>query len=159
MIDDCLARAIELRRQPPLGHRHADAVRETLAEGAGRCFDPRRQPELGMSGSPRSPLPELHQVLEREPVSGQKQQGVEEHAGVPRRQHEAVAVRPVGVRRSVPEEPGPDYEGGRGGAHRGAGMAGYSLLDRVDRERPDGVDGEPFQAFGSDRHGPPTQAV
>ena len=63
----------------------------------------------------------------------------------PARQHEAVAVGPVRVGRGVAQEARPEDVGHRRGAHRGARMAGVRLLDAVDGERPDGVDGEPVE--------------
>jgi hypothetical protein len=49
------------------------------------------------------PLPKLLQVVHREVVPGQEQQAVEEHAGVPGREHESIAVRPGGISRIVTE--------------------------------------------------------
>ena len=99
-----------------------------------------------------APLPERLEVLERDGVAGQVQQRVEQHAGVPGAQHEAVAVRPVRMRRGVAQEAGPQDVGHRRGAHRGTRVAGVRLLDGVDRERPDRVDGELVEV-GGDGHG------
>ena len=76
-----------------LRDRHADAVREPLAERAGGRLDPRRVTALRMAGRPRAPLPELLQVVEREVVAGEVQRRVLEDAGVPGGEDEAVAVR------------------------------------------------------------------
>ena len=56
-----------------------------------------------------------------------------------RRQHEAVAVRPVGMRGVEFEEPREQHGRDVGHAHGQAGMAGLRGLDRVDREEADGV--------------------
>ena len=98
-----------------------------------------------------APLPERTEVVERHLVAGQVQERVEQHAGVPGAQHEAVSIRPVGVGRGVAEEARPQHVGHRCGAHRGAGMPGVRLLDGVDRERPDRVDREPVE-IGGDAH-------
>ncbi len=123
VIDDRAAVAVELRPEPPLGDGHADRVREALTERPGRRLDPRRQPRLRMTRGPRAPLAEPRQLVEREVVAGQVEERVEEHRGVPRRQDEAVAIRPLGVRRGVSEETRPEHVRHRGGAHRGAGVS------------------------------------
>ena len=73
---------------------------------------------------------------------GEMQQRVEQHRGVPRREHEAVAVRPDRVGGVEAQEALPEHVGDGGERHRRAGMAGVRLLDRVDRERADRVDRE-----------------
>ena len=132
--------AIELRRQPPLGDGHPDRVGEALAERPGRRLDARRQAVLGMARGPRAPLPERLEVVEREVVAGQVEHRVQQHRGVPGAQDEAVAVRPVGVRRGVAEEARPERVGHRRRTHRRARMPRVRLLDAVDRQGPDGVD-------------------
>ena len=73
---------------------------------------------------------------------GQVQQRVEQHRGVPGREHEAVAVGPDRVRRVEAQEALPERVGDRGHRHRRSRVAGVGLLDRVDRQRPDRVDAE-----------------
>jgi hypothetical protein len=142
VVDDVVAVAVELGRQARLGDRHSDRVREALAEGTGGRLDAGRQPVLRMAGRPGSPLAEALEVLHRHVVAGQVEERVEQHRRVAGAQHEAVAVGPVGVARGVAEEPGPERVGHRRGAHRGAGVPGVRFLDAVDRQRPDGVDGQ-----------------
>ena len=61
---------------------------------------------------------------------------------MPGREHEAVAVEPVRVRRVVLHDPRVEHVRERRERHRGARMAGVRLLDRVHRERADRVDRE-----------------
>ena len=72
-------------------------------------------------------------------IAGQVQQRVEQHRAVPGRQHEAVAVRPVGRGGIELQELREQHGRHVGHAHRHAGMAGLGLLDRVHGQRPDGV--------------------
>ncbi len=58
------------------------------------------------------------------------------------REHEAVAVEPVRVGRVVLHQPRVEQVRDRRERHGSAGMAGVRLLDRVHRERADGVDAE-----------------
>ena len=59
-----------------------------------------------------------------------------------RREHEAVAVGPVGSRRRVLHDARVEHVRERRERHRRAGMAGVGLLHRVHRERADRVDAE-----------------
>ena len=67
------------------------------------------------------------------------QQRVDQHRAVAVAQHEAVAVRPVGIGRVVPEVAVPQHLGNVGHAHRGAGMAGLRFFNGVDSQHADGV--------------------
>ena len=76
---------VEELREEALGDPEADAVRESLAERAGRRLDPGRVVHLGMPRRQRAPLAELLQVLERELVAREVERDVLEDARVPRR--------------------------------------------------------------------------
>ena len=59
MVTGTLAVAREARAREPRGERHADAVREALAERAGRRLDAGRVAVLGMTGRARVELAEV----------------------------------------------------------------------------------------------------
>ena len=82
--------------QPALGHGHADAVGEALAERAGGDLDAGGVVHLGVARGGRAPLAERLEVVERQPVAGEVQHRVQQDRGVPGGEHEAVAVGPVG---------------------------------------------------------------
>ena len=124
--------AAEAGPQPPLGDRHADRVGDALAERPGGDLDARGVAGLGVARRPAAPLAELAQVLEGEVVAGQVEHGVQQDAGVPVGQHEAVAVGPVGVARVVAHDPRPQHVGQRGQRHGRARVPGVGLL----RARP-----------------------
>ena len=144
VVDDLVLRPVERAGEEALGEAHADAVREALAERAGRHLDALRVPELGMARRRRLPLPEALQLLEREVVAGEVQRRVLQDARVAGAQHEPVAVRPVRARRVVPQHLRVEEVRERRERHRRAGMAGVRLLHRVHRQRADRVDRELF---------------
>ena len=97
VIDEVVA---ELGGEQALGERHADRIGDALAERPGRHLDAGREAALGMAGGAAAELAEMLQLVERHVgIAGQMQQPVEQHRAVPVRQHEAVAVGPVGRRR------------------------------------------------------------
>ena len=135
----------EVRTKEALGHPHADAVGEALAEGAGRDLDAGRDVNLGMARRARSPLAELLDVVEREAVAVQVQHRVQKHRRVPVRQDEAVAIGPVGMARVVAQHPREQDVRERRERHRSPGMAAVGLLDGVHREASNHVYAKLFQ--------------
>ena len=108
---------------------------------------PARVPVLGMTRRPAAPLAERLEVVEAEVVAGQVEQGVQQHARVAGRQHEAVAVRPRRVGGVVAEVPREQRVRDGRRTHGHAGVAGVGLLDAVDGEKADGVDAAVFKGL------------
>src|SRR5438105_15510154 len=106
VIEDLRPRPVVAPAQPARGDRHADAVAATLAERSGRGLHTRRMAVFRMSRRDAVELPEALDVLEAdgelvayaiafEPAHAREvQQRIEQHRGVPRREHEAIAVGP-----------------------------------------------------------------
>ena len=137
VIDHVVA---ELGGEMPLGDRHADRVGEALAERAGGGLDARRVAVFGMAGGDRAELAEALDLVDRHRrIAGEIEQRVEQHRAVAGRQHEAVAVGPGRIGRIEFQEAREQDRRHVGHAHRHAGMAGFRLLDRVHRQRADGV--------------------
>ena len=134
------------RGEPGFRHRHAHAVAETLAERTSSDFHARRVAAFRVTGRLAAPLAEPLQLVERQIVTGQMQQAVQQHRTVPRREHEAVAIEPVRIFRIVLQELRPQRVSHGGGAHRHAGMAGVGILHGIGGQKADGVDTEVFQA-------------
>ncbi len=109
---------------------------------AGGGFHAGGQAEFRVAGGQAAPLAEALQLIQRQIITGQVQQAVEQHRAMPARKDEAVAVRPARVGRVVAQMARPDGIGHRGGAHRQAGVAGVGLLHAIGGEKPDGVDGQ-----------------
>ena len=126
---------------PPRGHGHADRVAEALAQRAGGGLHAGRQAVLGVPGRDAAPGAVGLQVIQGHPVPGQVQLDVQGEAGVPAGQHEAVAARPVRIRRVVPEHALEKQVGRRGQAHRRPRVAVACFLHRIHRQDPDEIDG------------------
>ncbi len=133
---------VEARRQHPLAERQADRRGDALAERPGGGLDPGRVAVLRMAGGRRAELAEVLEVVERDPVPGQVQDRVQEHRRVPGGEHEAVARGPVGVLGGVAHDPRVEQVGHGRERHRRARMTRVGLLDRVHRQRADGVDAQ-----------------
>ncbi len=71
VIDEREIRPIEPRREHLLRERHANRVREPLAERAGRGFDARKFARLRMSGRLRMELAETLELVDRQVVAAQ----------------------------------------------------------------------------------------
>ncbi len=156
VIHDLLVGAVEARGHHALGERQAHRHRETLAERARGGLDPRRVLALRMPGGGRADLPEVLDVVEREGIAREVEHRVEQHRGVPRRQHEAVAIGPVRIGRVVAHHAREERVGERREGHRRSRVARVRLLDGVHGQRPDRVDAELFElgAAGAGCHSP-----
>src|SRR5438445_2058049 len=134
MIDDRVAGPVELRGEVRPSERHADGVAHALAQRPRGGLDAGRETVLRVARGAAAPLAELLQVLERQVVSGEVEDRVQQDAGVAGREHEAVAPEPVGVRGTVTEGSWPKEAWWRREAHRSPGVAGVRPLHRIHRE-------------------------
>ena len=95
---------------------------------------------LRMAGRERAELAEALDLVDRHLlVAEQIEQRVKQHRAVAGRKHEAVAVRPRRIGRIEFQKAGEQHGRDVGGAHRQSRMAGIRLLDRVHRQRANGV--------------------
>ena len=130
----------ETRSHHALGQRHADGVRQTLAERSGGGFDAGCVTVFGMAGGAAAELAEILDLFDRHVgVAGQIEHRVEQHRGVAVGQNEPVAVGPLRVGGIELQVPGEQHRGDVGHPHGRAGMAGIGRLDRIHGKRPDGV--------------------
>mmetsp|Transcript_60835 Transcript_60835/g.161167 ORF Transcript_60835/g.161167 Transcript_60835/m.161167 type:complete len:209 (+) Transcript_60835:2280-2906(+) len=121
-------------------HGHADRVGDALAERAGGDLDASGDVVLRVAGRERAQLAELPQVVEREVVAGQVEHAVLERARVTVREHEAVAVGPLGVSRRVLHHLCPQLVRDWGAAHCGTRVARVGLLHHVRRQHTHQID-------------------
>ena len=131
------------------------ALATPLPERPGRDLDAGHVAALGVARSARAPLAEALQVLDRQVEAAQVRQRVLQHAGVPGREHEAVAVAPSGVGGIQAQHVPVERVGQRRQRHRRAGVAGVCLLHRVHRQPADRVDRQSAHialAVGEHRH-------
>ena len=103
------------------------AFAEALAERTGRDLDALGVAVLGVTGRARTPLAEVAEVVELEPEAGEVEHRVQQHRRVPGRQHEPVAVGPVGVGRVVLHDARPQHVGERRERHRRPGMPEFAF--------------------------------
>ncbi|MGY4486277.1 hypothetical protein ACVWWR_005468 [Bradyrhizobium sp. LM3.2] len=122
-----------------LGECHADRGRNPLAQRTGRRLDARRVAIFRMARRLGAPLPERLDVVEADVAAGKMEQCIEQHRAMARRQHEAIAVRPIGVSRVEFQESREQHGRDIGHAHGQAGMAGLRGLDGVDRKEANRV--------------------
>ena len=117
-----------------------------------------------MPGSLAAKLTEVADVIERDrriaqplvvgihgPRPGQVEQRPEQHRGVAVREHEAVAAGPDRIHRIEAHDAIPERVDQRRERHRRAGVTGVGRLDRIYRQRPNGVDGELIHLRTGDR--------
>ena len=139
VIDDAVARPVELVAQQLLGQRHAHRIGDALAERPGGGLHAGRETHLGMPRCLAVQLAETPELVDRQVVAAQMQQRVDEHRRVAIGQHETIAVRPVRMGRVVAQVLSPQGHGHLGHAHGRAGVTGVGLLHRVHGERTQGV--------------------
>ena len=155
-------RRTEPGREVALGDGHADRVAEPLAQGSGGGFDPPRGAVLGVTGRPASELTEARDLLDRHVLVPRKvEECVQQHRAMPGREHEAVAVGPVGPARVEAQEAGEQDRRRVGHSHGHSRVAGIGGLDRIHGKRANGVrhvvvaDGGPrLVVLGSIHDGP-----
>ena len=104
MVDDVMTWLIEIGGKPILCQRKTDAMGKPLTERSGRHFDTSRHKVLGVSRSLAMKLPELLQIVDRQFVSCEIQQGIQQHRTMSGRQNKPIAIEPMRVRRTMSEE-------------------------------------------------------
>ena len=140
VVDHVVAGPVVHGGQVLLGDRHAHRLGETLPQRPGRDLDPVGVAVLRMPGGPRMPLPELLEVRDRDVVAAQVQRAVEQRRRMAVRQHEAVAVGPLGVLRVVAHVLVKQEVRDRRVAQRRARMPAVCLLHRVHCEKSQRID-------------------
>ena len=122
-----------------LGERHADGVREALAERPRRRLDADLELALGVARDARAELAEILQLVELDVVTGQVGDRVQQHRAVAVRQHEPIAVVPMAVGRIESEVIVPEHLGDVGHAHRHAGVPRARGFDGIHRQHANRV--------------------
>ena len=139
VVDDVVAVAVELRRENFLSRGHAHRVGNALAQRPSGGFDTGGITVFGMAGGFAVQLAEVFQVVDRQVVTAQVKQRVDQHGAVTIGKHKAVAVGPLGVGRVVLQVVAPQHLGNIGHAHGRTRMAGLGFLDGVHTQSANGV--------------------
>ena len=137
MVDDG---ASETRRQVPFANRHADGVRQSLAERPGRRLDALRMAVFRVAGRTASELAETFEFLKwHVRVAGEIKQCIEQHRPVACRKDEAVTIRPIRGGWVEFQEMAGEHGRHVRHAHRHARVAGLCFFHGVHREYADRV--------------------
>ena len=105
MVDQLVARPVELRRR--VAAPRWPSRRRSRIPGRAARWSLRRPASGRTRDGPGVREPHWRndcEIVQGDVVAGQMEQRVEQHAGVPGRQDEAVAIRPVGLARGVAED-------------------------------------------------------
>src|SRR5512138_2134341 len=131
---------VELRCEMRSGDRHPHAVGKSLPERTRRHLDAGGQSIFRMPRCLAAKLAEILNILQREVISRQMQQGIKQHRTMPTRKDEAVAPCPLRVARIVPQVTRPHRKRHRCRAHRKPRMPGVSFLNCIRGKEADGID-------------------
>ena len=147
VVNDVVPWAVELFGEATFRNRHANAVGEPLTERAGGGFNACGEAELWVTRGERAPLAECLEVVERQAISGEMNQRVEECACMSIRKNEAVAIEPAWCCWGVAQVSRPDGVRHRGATHRCAWMSTVGRLHRINGEGANRGDGRLVEAL------------
>ena len=139
VINNIMARAIELLRQGFLCQRKADRIGNTLPERPRSGFNTRRVAVFRMARGFGVQLAEVLDVFDGDVIAAQVQQGILQHGAMAVGQHKPVTVSPLGVGRVVAKEIIPEDLGDVRHTHGRARVAGFGFLNRIHAQRANGV--------------------
>ena len=135
VIDDVMAVAVELGGEQLLGERHADGIGQPLPKRARGGFHPGRDSDLRMPGGFAVQLTKALQFFQRQCITAEVQQRIQQHRSVTIGQYEAVAVGPERIGRIVLQVPAPQHFSDFRHPQRHAGMTAVGGLHGVDGEK------------------------
>ncbi len=135
VINNLVARAIKFVRQQLFSECHAYRIGHALPQRSSSRFHAGRITKFRVAGRFAMQLAKLFQIIQRNVISREVQQGIQQHGCMPVGQHEAVAPRPMRIRRIVAQITSPKNFGNIRHAHGRARMAGIRFLHGVHRQR------------------------
>ena len=139
VVNDVVARTVELCRQGLLSNRHTHGIRNALTQRTGSGFNASGVAHFRVTWSFGVQLTEIFQLFDWQIVASEVQQAVDQHRAMAVRQHETVAVCPCRVLRVVVKEITPQDFGDVSHAHRGARVAGFGFLYCVHAQRTNSI--------------------
>ncbi|CAM3596774.1 hypothetical protein SB6411_05435 [Klebsiella spallanzanii] len=128
VVNNVVARTVELRRQGFLRNRHPHRIGNTLTQRTGRGFNTRCIAHFRVARRFGMQLTEVLQLFNRQIITCEVQQAVNQHRAVTVGENKAVAVSPGRVLRVMVQEVPPQDFGNIRHPHRRAGVAGVGLL-------------------------------
>ncbi|SAQ13517.1 Uncharacterised protein [Raoultella ornithinolytica] len=139
VVNDIVARTVELRGQRFFRDSHAHGVSNTLTQRAGGGFYASGVAHFRVARRLRVQLTEVFQLFDRQIITGEVQQAVNQHGAVAVGQHKAVAVGPGRVLRVMVHEITPQDFGNVSHTHRGTRVAGFGFLYSIHAQRTNSV--------------------
>ena len=132
-------RPVELGGQQLLGQCHSHRIGDALAQGAGGGFNAGGDVHFWVTRRLAVQLTEFFDLVHRQVVTCQVQQGIDQHGAVSVGQHKAVTVWPQRVGRVVAQVAVPQNLGHLSHAHGRTWVAGFSGLHGVHGQEADRV--------------------
>ena len=155
VVEDLEAGAVVTVGKPAFADRHPHAGRDALPQRAGGGLHTRHHAVFRMPRSLAAKLTKMADVIERDrriaqalvvgihgPRPGEVEHRPEQHRGVAVREHEAIAAGPDRIYRIEAHDAIPERVDQWRQRHRCSGVTGIGCLNRIYRQRPNGVDGE-----------------
>ncbi|VYU76966.1 Uncharacterised protein [Klebsiella oxytoca] len=139
VVNNVVARAVELRRQGFLRNRHPHRIRNALPQRSGSGFHTRGVAHFRVARGSGVQLAETLQIVQRNIVARQMQQAVNQHRAVTVGQHEAVAVSPGRVLRVMVQEITPQDFGNISHTHWGTRVTGIRFLYTINRKHAQSI--------------------
>ena len=139
VVDDFLF-AIVRRGELSFRDRESDRIADALAERPRGHFHAGGMVELRVARRLTAQLPEAFEVVQRDRVAAQIEEGVDEHRAVARAQNEAIAIEPGRILGIELQVPAPKRVSHARRAERQARMAGVRFLDAIYGEKTNGID-------------------
>ena len=103
VIDDIKVRTIELLGEQLFRQRHSDRVGQSLAQRPGSSFYAGRIAKLRMARRFAVQLAKIFEVVNRQIVSGQMQEGIHQHRAMTVRQNKTITIGPRWIFGVVPQ--------------------------------------------------------
>ena len=132
---------IEKPMRTARGHRHAYRSGDSLAERAGGDFYALGVPVLGMARGGGAFRTKRGEIVHLQAVAGEEQLNVLRERGMPGREHETVAAKPLIISRVVAQDLLVEQVRGGSKRYRGSRVAVADLLDSICGENTGGVHG------------------
>ncbi len=157
MVDNFMFGFVKFGSQQLFCQRKTHGIGQPLPQRAGGCFYACGDAHLGMSRCFGMQLAELTQLVQRQVIAGQVQQGVKQHGTMPVGQDKAIPIRPGRICRIVAQMTRPQGFGDLGHSHWGARMAGIGLLHGIHGQRADCIGKVKIRCCSRGAHADPVE--
>ena len=134
-----MAFAVEFFSQQFFSQRHADCIRNALAQRASGGFYTGGDADFGMARGFAVQLAKVFELVHGQLVATQVQQGINKHRAVAIGEYKAVTIHPMRIGGAVLQMLTPQGSRHIGHSHGGAGVSGVGELNCVHCQSADGA--------------------